>query len=174
MNVADYIDIQQVINLYGFAMDSQSWDLFEQIFTNDVHAYYSDNDQSEWHDLATFKADFAEAHAPLSATQHSMSGHLTNLKGNTAYCLTYGAWKLIRKGLDGGDLWEGTGWYDDVLVKTNLGWRIKKRVCRTFWWSGNTRAIETVEGARFRLPMESLRTERQAGRVMYFESLLQP
>jgi hypothetical protein len=48
--------ITEVINLYQLALDTRSWDLFEDIFTADVvadycHALY-------WTDLASFVRDF--------------------------------------------------------------------------------------------------------------------
>jgi hypothetical protein len=42
MSVQDELEIQRVVNLYGFAVDTQAWDLFDQVFTADVDADYSE------------------------------------------------------------------------------------------------------------------------------------
>ncbi|WAJ45369.1 nuclear transport factor 2 family protein [Mycobacterium sp. Aquia_216] len=55
--MSDVLEITQLVNLYGLAVDSQRWQLFGRIFAADVAA-------------------------------------------------------------DGNPLWDGTGWYDDALVRT--------------------------------------------------------
>ena len=112
MSVQDELEIKRIINLYGFAVDTQHWELFDQIFTHDVDADYSET--SHWRDLATLKSDFDVFHAPFDGTQHAMMSHLVNVRGDQAWAMTYATWRLIRKGLAGGEFWEGTGWYDDV------------------------------------------------------------
>jgi SnoaL-like domain len=47
----DAMAIIHVINLYGLAMDTQRWDLFDRIFTHDVEADFGD--PSHWRNLAT-------------------------------------------------------------------------------------------------------------------------
>jgi hypothetical protein len=58
----DTLAIIQIINLYGVAVDSQRWDLFDRIFTADVDADFGES--SHWTDLQTFKRDFAVFHDP--------------------------------------------------------------------------------------------------------------
>ena len=65
----------------------------------------------------------------------------------------------------GEPLWDGTGWYDDTLVRTSGGWRIARRVCRITWWIGNPRVNETIPGVKFDLTTSVLRREADAGRV---------
>src|SRR5579864_7518594 len=120
--------IVNLINLYGLAMDTQRWDLFDRIFTPDVEVDFGPG--SQWTDRAAFKSDFAAYHAPFDSTQHAMANHVVEVAGDTAQAFTYGFWRLIRRGMEGGDFWEGTGWYEDALVRTGEGWRIKRRVCR--------------------------------------------
>jgi len=165
----DEHDVMRVVNLYGFAIDAQLWDLFDQIFTTDIDADYCDG--SRWRDLVTFKADLATYHDPFDGTQHAMMNHVVQVDGDVASALTYGSWRLIRKGLDGGDIWEGSGWYDDRLVRTDDGWRISTRICRIIWWGGNPLVAETSPSVKFQLPMKSLRADRLAGHIHFFNSL---
>lgn len=169
MRFEDESAIIRIVNLYGFAVDTQRWDLFDHIFTPDVDADYSET--AHWRDLKTFKSDFAVYHDPFDGTQHTMTNHLVNIAGDTAQANTYGHWRLIRNGLEGGDFWEGNGWYDDLLVRTGDGWRIRERTCRIIWWGGNPRVNETVPGVKFRLDTTAMRREGEAGNLRYLQAL---
>ncbi|MDE2301746.1 MAG: nuclear transport factor 2 family protein [Sphingomonadales bacterium] len=162
-------DIIDLVNLYGIAMDSQRWELFEAIFTDYVDADYGPG--SHWRGLADFRRDFAAFHAPFDATQHMMTTHVVRLHGEQAHCLTYGSWRLVRHAAQGGPLWDGTGWYDDELVLTHAGWRIRKRVCRVIFATGNPRVKETLPGVTFEDTSFSLRDEDRGGQVMLLRAL---
>lgn len=165
----DVQSIIGIINLYGFAVDTQRWELFDRIFTADVEADFSKS--AHWHDLPQFKSDFAVFHDPFDSTQHVMSNHLVNLAGDGAQAFTYGTWRLIRRGVEGGDFWEGTGWYDDILVRTAAGWRIRHRVCRVVWWGGNPIVQEAIPGVKFDLHCLALRREGADGRVNFLRKI---
>ena len=132
----DKAAIIEVLNLYGFALDAQQWDLFDRIFTDDVAADFGPA-SARWSDLATFKKGFAGFHATLDNHQHTIMGHLAHVDGDKAYAFSYGNWLLVREAAKGGSSWMGTGWYDDELVRTSRGWLIKRRVCRLISWTGN-------------------------------------
>jgi hypothetical protein len=164
MSDQDEAAIVRTLNLYALAMDAQRWDLFDKVFTPDVDADYAD--PAHWRDLVSFKRDFGAYHAPFDSTQHVMMNHLVEVKGDVANSFVYGTWLLIKRGTEGGDHWQGTGWYDDVLVRTADGWRIRKRTCRVLWWGGNPR-VNVPEGADVSFDTSSrvLREEAAAGRV---------
>ena len=63
----DITAIIQIVNLYGFAVDTQRWDLFDRIFTKDVEADFSAT--AHWTDLESFKRDFAAFHDPFDSTR---------------------------------------------------------------------------------------------------------
>jgi len=69
-------------------------------------------------------------------------------------------------------LWDGTGWYDDTLLRTPAGWRIIRRVCRITWWTGNPLVNETIAGVKFELGTTVLRREADAGRVGVLGAML--
>jgi hypothetical protein len=160
---SDVVAITQLVNLYGLAVDSQRWDLFDRIFTADVDADYGAT--SRWTDRERFKADFAAFHAPFDSTQHTMSTHVVHVDGDRAFSFCNGGWRLVRNAADGDPLWDGTGWYDDALLRTRGGWRIARGVCRITWWTGNPRVNETISGVKFDLATAVLRREAGAGRV---------
>ena len=79
--MSDRNDIIQKLNLYGFAVDTQRWDLFDTVFTPFVDADFGGS--AHWTDLAQFKADFAAFHAPFDATQHVMTNHQVLVNGDS-------------------------------------------------------------------------------------------
>jgi SnoaL-like domain len=123
--------IVDLLNLYGLAVDTRRWDLFDRIFTTDVDADYSNG--RHWSDLASFKAGFDSAHAPLHHTQHAMANHLVAVRGDTAAAFTYAAWRLARRTDDGDDVYQGTACYDDSLRRVDGCWLITRRICRVTW-----------------------------------------
>jgi hypothetical protein len=159
----DIVAITQLMNLYGLAVDSQRWQLFDSIFTNDVEADYGAS--SRWTELEQFKSDFAAYHDPFDSTQHIMSTHVVRVDGDHAHSFCNGGWRLVRKSADGSPLWDGTGWYDDAWLRTPAGWRITHRTCRITWWTGNPSVNETIPGVKFELATTALRREAAAGRV---------
>jgi len=166
----DIVAIIQLVNLYGLAMDTQRWELFDRIFTDDVDADYSA--AAHWRDLKSFKADFAAFHDPFDSTQHCMMNHVVNVRGDTAQAFTYGTWRLVRRAAEGSPLWDGSGWYDDALVRTAAGWRIKHRVCRVVYWTGNPLVNEAIPGVKFDLQSIVLRREAAAGRVGFINAMV--
>jgi hypothetical protein len=73
--------ISVLIDLYGFAIDTQCWDLFDRVFTSDVEIDYT---TQHWYGLESFKKDFAADHAPFDATQHAMTSKMVQVDSNTA------------------------------------------------------------------------------------------
>ena len=63
--MSDREEIIQLINLYGFAMDTQRWDLFDRIFTEDCDADYGPT--SHWTDRARFKDALKEGEGTVFA-----------------------------------------------------------------------------------------------------------
>ena len=161
--MADREDIIELLNLYGLAMDTQRWDLFDRIFTEDVDADYGAT--SHWTDREQFKADFGTFHELFDATQHVMTNHLVRVDGDRAAAHTYGAWRLIRHAAGDPPVWDGTGYYDDQLVRTPVGWRIARRTCRVIYWTGNPRVQTPTEDIEFQLDLVSLRQEAATGRL---------
>ena len=132
----DKAEIIEILNLYGFALDAQQWDLFDLIFSEDVKAEFGPAG-AVWTGLDTFKHAFVSFHKTLDNHQHQMMGQLVHVDGDVANAFSYGNWLLVRDAAEGGPQWLGTGWYDDVLVRTANGWRINHRVCRLVSWTGN-------------------------------------
>jgi hypothetical protein len=139
---SDVLAITQLVNLYGLAVDSQRWKMFDRIFTADVDADYGAT--SHRTDREQLKAD------------------VVHVDGDRAYSVCNGGWRLVRGAADGDPRWDGTGWYADTLMRTPGGWRITRRVCRITWWTGNPLVNETIPGVKFELATAVLRREADA------------
>ena len=166
----DKTAIIEVLNLYGFALDAQQWDLFDDVFSKDVIAEFGPAGNA-WTGLETFKKSFAMFHEQLDNHQHTMMGHLVHVEGDTAYAFSYGNWLLVRDAAEGGPQWTGTGWYDDLLVRGADGWRIRHRVCRLVSWTGNP-SVPVAGGDH--APDHTthvLREACEAGEIRYLKAL---
>ena len=146
--------IHQTINLYGLALDARRWDLFAQVFTPELHADYRPG--GVWHDLVTFTADFARLHDRYDHTQHAVSNHVIRVDGREATAFSYVAWRLAVTSEDEWRGREGSAWYDDLLVRTEAGWRICDRRCRVTWSQpiASSGAADRAQSSFSRLPVE--------------------
>ncbi|MEZ5742661.1 MAG: nuclear transport factor 2 family protein [Sphingomonadaceae bacterium] len=167
--MSDRNDIIQLINLYGLAMDTQRWDLFDRIFAPDCDADYGEG--SHWTGREQFKSDFGSFHELFDATQHVMTNHLVVVDGETASSHTYGAWRLIRHAAGDPPVWDGTGYYDDRWARTREGWRITHRKCRVVYWTGNPKVQTPMDDIEFKLDLVSMRKDRGGGGLNILKAL---
>jgi hypothetical protein len=75
--------------------------------------------------------------------------------------------RFIRQVREGGNMFESVGWYDDLLLHTDAGWRIKARSCRTVWSGGNPVVLQTMPGITGEQTLDSLSREAAAGNIAY-------
>lgn len=167
--LTDREDIIELINLYGLAMDTRRWELFDRVFAPTVDADYGPT--SHWNDRDSFKRDFGAFHALFDATQHVMTNHLVTIADDRATSLTYGSWRLIRHAAGDPPVWDGSGYYDDSWQRASSGWRIVRRRCRVVYWHGNPRVQAPDDAAVFRLDLVSPWREAEAGRMAILSSI---
>lgn len=170
MEQHDKAEIIEVLNLYGFALDARAWDLFDRVFSEDVVADFGPAGAS-WSGLQDFKRSFAEFHQTLDNHQHTMMGHLVEVKGDEAHAFSYGNWLLVRTAAQDGPSWLGTGWYDDKLVRTKDGWRVKHRVCRLLSWTGNPRVPQPNAEHKPDMNPNSLYQYAEAGKIEFLKAI---
>jgi SnoaL-like domain len=167
MKGEDVIAIINVVNLYPVAVDTQQWDIFDQIFTRDTEADFGG--PAAWRDLAALKRDFETIHAPFSATLHTTSNHQVVVDGDRANCISHVHGRFLRD-IPGDNMYEAGGWYDDRLVRTPDGWRIKSRIYRPIWAGGNPGVMETAPAVDGRRSYNSLIAEAKAKKVRHLEA----
>jgi hypothetical protein len=127
----DTRQIINVLNLYGLTIDTQRWELFDQVFMPDVVADYTP--PAYFPDREAIRKSMADFHAPLDGSQHTITNHQVIVNGDRASSISYVIVRLVR----GDDFFQAGGFYDDTFIRSPAGWRIIKRSYRGNWWRGN-------------------------------------
>jgi hypothetical protein len=155
--LSDRFEIMNLQNQYGVAADSGNWLWFRQLFTPDVIADF--RTVGHWNNVWTGLESWAQAWEAMhkedfAATQHRMSTHLVEVRGDAAWALCYGDISLSFH-----EHPEQTvsvlGYYDDDLVRTEGGWRISRRRFREVL----RRVQGAVSGEKSLVPMWSAARE---------------
>lgn len=170
MSAQDKAEIIETLNLYAFALDSHQFDLFDRVFTEDVRAEFGPAG-AVWSGLANLKRTFAEFHDTLTNHMHQMIGHNVHVNGDKANSFTYGNWLLVRDGAEGGSTWLGAGWYDDELVRTPSGWRIRDRIAKLVSWTGNPLVPVPVPEHHPDMATNALSKFSEGGKIRFFEAI---
>ena len=169
-NSDDVTGVIQTINLYAFATDSLQIELFDRVFTANVIADFGGG--AMWNDRDSLIRDFIAIHAPFDFTQHATTNHVVTVNGDEAHSLCYYQARFSRPVAEGGNIFETTGWYDDALVRTPDGWRIRHRVARSNWFGGNLKVLQTMEGVTTEPPLSTTRKDAEAGELMFLRALV--
>ena len=176
----DIVEITQVINLYGMVLDSHSWELMDQIFTEDAIAEFGPA-SAKWTSLEEFTYGFKIFHESLDNHMHSMFAPVIKVDGDTATAFTYGDWLLVRAAAateeqaikEGytGDSWTGRGWYSDKLIRTEKGWRICHRICRLVYWYGNPYVSKPAPGQKPNNTTFRVKTYKEEGKEFTLKAM---
>lgn len=119
MEANDYVQIAQLLARYCHIVDDKAWDRLGEIFTDDgsmtvVGLYETHTGPEALRELYSVTMNHPLAH-------HSTS--LVVLEEGRGTARTVSKWVTVRA--DGA---AGTGVYEDRLVNTAAGWRIRARV----------------------------------------------
>ena len=116
--------IGDVLIRYATAIDTRDWVLFRTCFSEAVDADYGDIGHFDGLDALTGFMD--TAHVGFRSTNHMMSNFVIDIDGDRATARSYVHVVLVFA--DDPDRWvESVGGYDDVLARTDDGWRITAR-----------------------------------------------
>jgi 3-phenylpropionate/cinnamic acid dioxygenase small subunit len=126
--VADRIEIDDLLTRYAAALDAKDWDLYTTCFTPDAFIDYTGAGGIKG-TLPEVKQWLAEVMALFPMTQHLVTNRTVVIEGDTATSRSY---LFNPMGLPDGDnglmlFFEG-GYYNDKLVRTTDGWRIAERI----------------------------------------------
>lgn len=163
--IDDTRQIINALNLYALAIDSNRYELFDQVFAADVKADY--NPPIGWSDLESIRRDMKSAHAPLDGCLHRITNHQVRVNGDSANSICYVKVRVFR----GEVSFEMGGFYDDEFVRTAQGWRIKRRFYRGSWWKGDPKVLGGVSDHVFEPFVQPLRDAAAADKVSYLKAL---
>jgi 3-phenylpropionate/cinnamic acid dioxygenase small subunit len=131
----DKQEITEICYRYGLALDTRDWAALAGLFTPDADAYYMDMPPARGYQA--IEDTCRTALAPMSATQHLISNVVVRLDGDRAESTCYLQAQHVKPGTPGGDNFIIAGRYDDQLVRTPQGWRIRERRLQAMWTDGN-------------------------------------
>ena len=143
---ADQIEIGQLTQRYGLALDEKNYDLLDSVFTPDALLHYVMDDRETKATFRDWKDIFRQFLVPFYWTSHSITTPLIELAndGARSSCRLIANHVQIR--LDGErNLWTVYGFYQDRLVKGDGGWRILERYFRGVHSEGQLLPAAEVE-----------------------------
>jgi ketosteroid isomerase-like protein len=124
----NWLEITALINRYAQAVDGKDWDLYASCFTTDAEIDYSSAGGARG-GVAESTAWLATMLASLTVSQHYITNQVIDVKGEDATCRAY-FFGVV--GTEPSLIWVG-GIYEDVLRRTDDGWRIAELVDISLW-----------------------------------------
>ena len=149
--VADHLQVVQLLNTFGATIDARDWDGYRALFDDPVAFDYSsiggpagslspdEVAEGARHDLGGF-----------DHTQHAVTNHVVALDGDRATCEAHvRAVHVIRPHEDalvtsGDPLFENGGHYRAGLVRRDGGWKIREWTFTQLWSRGNGGLFEVA------------------------------
>jgi hypothetical protein len=122
MEMRDILEIQQLMALYGHAVDASDQSMFPSVFTEDAVFDARATGWGLFEGREAIAAWFGLGKPPHPPSHHMTNAHVYEAGGETR---VRSKWLIIDR-RSGGVV---SGDYDDIVVRTAQGWRIK---CRSF------------------------------------------
>jgi hypothetical protein len=140
LTALDRLDIIELQSIYAWGIDMKEGSKFALAFAEDIETDYGHLGRMKGLDFFTRWMD--TFHAPFDATQHLISNHWLTVEGDEVVYRSYVIANMVCKGAPGGDHMGGGGWYQDRVVRTDAGWRIRSRDVKNIWRTGNVGILE--------------------------------
>lgn len=142
---ADHVEISQVLQRYGQALDEKDYALLDRVFEPGARLNYQMGEGAPT-TYPEMTKQFREFLAAFSYTQHVFSHPVIELDGDRAEarCRLI-ATHVQRPRAGGRNIWVVYGFYRDTLVRTVAGWRVSERTFRGVETEGELLPPEAVE-----------------------------
>ncbi len=140
-DLAALLDERAIVDVtiaYCWALDTRNWATLSEVFMPDSTARLGTGEQR---DLAEIIERISTALGHLDDSQHMVTCHQVVLDGDRATSRCYLQAQHIRRAAEGGANYIVAGRYEDQLVRTADGWRIKHRDLIVMWTDGNVRVV---------------------------------
>jgi hypothetical protein len=145
----ELVDRQAVIEaLHRFAdgIDRRDWVRYRAAFTDEIELDYSSyrpENSGTW--TADAWVDKARSLFPgLDASQHSITNAIVELDGDIAHVVAdvRADHVVVVDGVT--RVYTVAGWYDDELVRTSDGWRIRAKALHMRWAEGDASVMQVA------------------------------
>lgn len=133
--IADKLEINELLARYCHALDQKDWSAFHAVFLPDSTLDFTafGGPKGSPSDLENYFKPILES---LANTQHTVSTVKVDLAGDSASARSAAIVPMTAKTPDGQESTFVSGlWYEDELVRKAEGWRIKTRT-QVRGWAG--------------------------------------
>ena len=142
--ISDHIEINQLQQRYFRSMDTWNYDLLESVFTPDATVHYDalQGANTSYRDMIP---QFRSFNRHFSFMQHKGGQLLIELDGDTAQSSHNMRALHVQTTLEGEpNRWAIYGVYQDRLVRTPDGWRIRERFYKSMYTEGEILPFDHV------------------------------
>jgi hypothetical protein len=140
----DRAAISDTVYAYATGLDRRDWALYRSIFTDQIEMdFASTGIRAGVYDADRWVRDAKRLFAGFSATQHTSTNHVHEVRGNEATCVSnmqaeHFVERMPDDGLaEGENRWTIGGYYVNELVRTPDGWKLRKVTLNVTWSTGN-------------------------------------
>jgi 3-phenylpropionate/cinnamic acid dioxygenase small subunit len=145
--IADRMEIEDLLTRYSTAVDTRDWDLYRTVFTADAFIDYTSSGGIRG-DLDEVAKWMAEVLSLFSMSQHLVTNRDIRIEGDVATSRSYFYNPMAVTTPDGSqELTFVGGYYRDRLRRTADGWRIAERILDTAWTSTSPAVSSPPRGA---------------------------
>jgi 3-phenylpropionate/cinnamic acid dioxygenase small subunit len=137
--LADRLEIDDLLNRYVSALDDNKFDMLPTVFTSDAHISYADADMDG--DYATVSDWLAKQRVQQKVWLHLVGNRRVTLDGDRAQAVS--SFFFTGVAHSGNTFFTG-GEYHDQMVRTPDGWRIAERVEKQLWNYGDLPDVQEV------------------------------
>jgi len=142
--ISDRIRIHDLLVRYTVAIDQKDWALLDTCFTPDAHLDYTSAGGIAG-DYPKVRAWLEKALAPFPVTVHALANSVVEIEGEEATVRTYVHNPMIFNNPDGSvHVFTVGAHYNDKLVWTKDGWRIRERIEQTAFMDGGLPETLTI------------------------------
>jgi len=145
--ISDRLEINELLIRYSHAVDSQDWDAFERVFTDDAVIDYTEMGGPRGGVRAT--REFLETTMPTFVSyQHLVGNTVLDIDGDTATARTICHNPMVMDQGEGKTHVFFCGlWYRDQLLRTAQGWRIAERYEERSYFHNAPEGLGTSAGS---------------------------
>ncbi len=116
-------DVADLIVRYASGIDRRDWKLLRSCFTDDCQADYGD--VGRWQSGDEITEWMRTTHEPLGPSLHRITNQAVAHEGGGVTVRSYVDVVIVGPNNAGGA--QAAGYYDDVVVRTDDGWKIARR-----------------------------------------------
>ena len=116
-------DVSDLLVRYAAGIDRRDWALFRSCFTDDCVADYGSI--GRWNGADEITEWMRKTHEPLGHTLHRITNQAVASDGQNVTVRSYV--DVIVLGPDNSRGAQACGYYDDVVIQTDDGWKIARR-----------------------------------------------